>query len=152
MLCCVFACGFLVHAQVNENCLRNLLFIGLHSDCQTVLVELLVAMVSQRITAEELALLIRLFLEKTPPTVNNKPYQSLNNELLAYVQGVDTDSLCSQSLHIQFFSRNKDIFVRHLCCHTLFSLLDSLKLINTQCSPGPTSVYIQLTPVCVEQM
>ncbi|XP_076018474.1 lysosomal-trafficking regulator isoform X2 [Genypterus blacodes] len=36
--------------------------------CQTVLVELLVAMVSQRITAEELALLIRLFLEKTPPT------------------------------------------------------------------------------------
>uniref|UniRef100_A0A3B3XZH3 BEACH domain-containing protein n=1 Tax=Poecilia mexicana TaxID=48701 RepID=A0A3B3XZH3_9TELE len=37
-------------------------------DCQTVLVELLVAMVSQRITAEELALLIRLFLEKTPPT------------------------------------------------------------------------------------
>ncbi|XP_028280142.1 lysosomal-trafficking regulator isoform X9 [Parambassis ranga] len=38
------------------------------TDCQTVLVELLVAMVSQRITAEELALLIRLFLEKTPPT------------------------------------------------------------------------------------
>uniref|UniRef100_UPI003AAA8FA9 lysosomal-trafficking regulator n=1 Tax=Centroberyx gerrardi TaxID=166262 RepID=UPI003AAA8FA9 len=37
-------------------------------DCQTVLVELLVAMVSQRMTAEELALLIRLFLEKTPPT------------------------------------------------------------------------------------
>ncbi|XP_068597852.1 lysosomal-trafficking regulator [Brachionichthys hirsutus] len=37
-------------------------------DCQTVLVELLVAMVSQRITAEELALLIRLFLEKNPPT------------------------------------------------------------------------------------
>uniref|UniRef100_A0A3Q2NZ63 Lysosomal trafficking regulator n=1 Tax=Fundulus heteroclitus TaxID=8078 RepID=A0A3Q2NZ63_FUNHE len=37
-------------------------------DCQTVLVELLVAMLSQRITAEELALLIRLFLEKTPPT------------------------------------------------------------------------------------
>uniref|UniRef100_A0A672J8Z1 Lysosomal trafficking regulator n=1 Tax=Salarias fasciatus TaxID=181472 RepID=A0A672J8Z1_SALFA len=39
-----------------------------YPDCQTVLVELLVAMVSQRITAEELALLIRLFLEKTPPT------------------------------------------------------------------------------------
>ncbi|XP_037321151.2 lysosomal-trafficking regulator isoform X2 [Pungitius pungitius] len=38
------------------------------TDCQTVLVELLVAMVSQRITAEELALLIRLFLEKTTPT------------------------------------------------------------------------------------
>uniref|UniRef100_A0A3P8W4F7 Lysosomal trafficking regulator n=1 Tax=Cynoglossus semilaevis TaxID=244447 RepID=A0A3P8W4F7_CYNSE len=38
------------------------------TECQTVLVELLVAMVSQRITAEELALLIRLFLEKTPPT------------------------------------------------------------------------------------
>uniref|UniRef100_A0A672J600 Lysosomal trafficking regulator n=1 Tax=Salarias fasciatus TaxID=181472 RepID=A0A672J600_SALFA len=51
-----------------QDCLRNLLFIGLRSDCQTVLVELLVAMVSQRITAEELALLIRLFLEKTPPT------------------------------------------------------------------------------------
>uniref|UniRef100_A0A3Q0RGG4 Lysosomal trafficking regulator n=1 Tax=Amphilophus citrinellus TaxID=61819 RepID=A0A3Q0RGG4_AMPCI len=38
------------------------------ADCQTVLVELLVTMVSQRITAEELALLIRLFLEKIPPT------------------------------------------------------------------------------------
>uniref|UniRef100_A0A3Q3VK87 Uncharacterized protein n=1 Tax=Mola mola TaxID=94237 RepID=A0A3Q3VK87_MOLML len=38
------------------------------TDCQTMLVDLLVAMVSQRITAEELALLIRLFLEKTPPT------------------------------------------------------------------------------------
>ncbi|KAM6916813.1 lysosomal-trafficking regulator isoform 2-T2 [Xenentodon cancila] len=38
------------------------------TDCQTVLVELLVAMVSQRVTAEELALLIRLFLEKNPPT------------------------------------------------------------------------------------
>uniref|UniRef100_A0A8C4IKW5 Lysosomal trafficking regulator n=1 Tax=Dicentrarchus labrax TaxID=13489 RepID=A0A8C4IKW5_DICLA len=59
---------FLLGPQVNENCLRNLLFICLPSDCQTVLVELLVAMVSQRITAEELALLIRLFLEKTPPT------------------------------------------------------------------------------------
>ncbi|KAJ8365985.1 hypothetical protein SKAU_G00148160 [Synaphobranchus kaupii] len=40
-----------------------------HSEeCQAVLVELLVAMVSLRITAEELALLVRLFLEKTPPT------------------------------------------------------------------------------------
>uniref|UniRef100_A0A4W4F2U4 Lysosomal trafficking regulator n=1 Tax=Electrophorus electricus TaxID=8005 RepID=A0A4W4F2U4_ELEEL len=37
-------------------------------ECQTVLLELLVAMVSSRITAEELALLIRLFLEKAPPT------------------------------------------------------------------------------------
>lgn len=32
--------------------------------------ELLVAMVSDRMTAEELALLTRLFLEKTPPTVS----------------------------------------------------------------------------------
>lgn len=71
MLFRLFACDVLVHAQVNEACLRHLLFIGLLSDCQTVLVELLVAMVSQRITAEELALLIRLFLEKTPPTVNS---------------------------------------------------------------------------------
>uniref|UniRef100_A0A6Q2WY50 Lysosomal trafficking regulator n=1 Tax=Esox lucius TaxID=8010 RepID=A0A6Q2WY50_ESOLU len=39
-----------------------------YENCQTVLVQLLVAMVSQQITAEELALLIRLFLEKTPPT------------------------------------------------------------------------------------
>ncbi|XP_046885311.1 lysosomal-trafficking regulator isoform X3 [Hypomesus transpacificus] len=38
------------------------------TDCQALLVELLVAMVSKRITAEELALLICLFLEKTPPT------------------------------------------------------------------------------------
>ncbi|XP_035260055.1 lysosomal-trafficking regulator-like isoform X3 [Anguilla anguilla] len=37
-------------------------------ECQAVLVELLVAMVSVRITAEELALLVRLFLEKAPPT------------------------------------------------------------------------------------
>uniref|UniRef100_A0AAY5EIP1 Lysosomal trafficking regulator n=1 Tax=Electrophorus electricus TaxID=8005 RepID=A0AAY5EIP1_ELEEL len=39
-----------------------------YKGCQTVLLELLVAMVSSRITAEELALLIRLFLEKAPPT------------------------------------------------------------------------------------
>ncbi|KAI1894637.1 hypothetical protein AGOR_G00117810 [Albula goreensis] len=36
--------------------------------CQTVLVELLVAMVTDRITAEELSFLIRLFLEKMPAT------------------------------------------------------------------------------------
>lgn len=53
----------------DEHCLNRLVLVLL-SDCQTVLVELLVAMVSHRITAEELALLIRLFLEKTPPTVN----------------------------------------------------------------------------------
>lgn len=106
-----FACGVLVHAQVNENCLRNLLFIGLHSDCQTVLVELLVAMVSQRITAEELALLIRLFLEKTPPTVNSQLSQSLNNALLAHVQGVDTDSLYSHRLHIQFSRKNTGTYL-----------------------------------------
>ncbi|XP_073729606.1 lysosomal-trafficking regulator isoform X2 [Misgurnus anguillicaudatus] len=39
-----------------------------YKECQTMLVELLVAMMSDRITAEELALLTRLFLEKTPPT------------------------------------------------------------------------------------
>ncbi|XP_026133560.1 lysosomal-trafficking regulator-like isoform X3 [Carassius auratus] len=39
-----------------------------YEECQTILMELLVAMVSDRITAEELALLTRLFLEKTPPT------------------------------------------------------------------------------------
>ncbi|XP_069036025.1 lysosomal-trafficking regulator isoform X2 [Lepisosteus oculatus] len=38
------------------------------AECQAVLVELLVAMVSVRIQAEELSLLIRLFLEKAPPT------------------------------------------------------------------------------------
>lgn len=70
-----------MHTQVNKNSSRNLLFIDLHSDCQIVLVELLVAMVSQQITAEELALLIRLFLEKTPPTVNGKPHQSLTVSL-----------------------------------------------------------------------
>lgn len=48
-------------------------------------------MVSQRITAEELALLIRLFLEKTTPTVNSKLYQSFIGVLLSCVQGVDTD-------------------------------------------------------------
>uniref|UniRef100_A0A4W5MF97 Uncharacterized protein n=1 Tax=Hucho hucho TaxID=62062 RepID=A0A4W5MF97_9TELE len=42
-----------------------------YEDCQTVLVELLVAMMSQQITAEELALLIRLFQEKNPPAVSN---------------------------------------------------------------------------------
>ncbi|RXN09374.1 lysosomal-trafficking regulator isoform X1 [Labeo rohita] len=39
-----------------------------YKECQTILMELLVAMVSDRMTAEELALLTRLFLEKTPPT------------------------------------------------------------------------------------
>ncbi|XP_076831292.1 lysosomal-trafficking regulator isoform X9 [Brachyhypopomus gauderio] len=39
-----------------------------YKECQTVLVELLVAMVSSRITAEELALLIHIFMEKVPPT------------------------------------------------------------------------------------
>lgn len=76
ILFCVCACDALVRAQVNENYLRKELFIGRLSDCQTVLVELLVAMVSQQITAEELALLIRLFLEKTPPTVNSPISQS----------------------------------------------------------------------------
>ena len=46
----------------------------LYPDCQVVLVELLVAMVSQRITANELALLIRLFLEKTAPIVSLDSY------------------------------------------------------------------------------
>lgn len=40
------------------------------AECQTILVELLVTMLSDSITAEELALLTRLFLEKTPPTVS----------------------------------------------------------------------------------
>ncbi|XP_036430613.1 lysosomal-trafficking regulator isoform X2 [Colossoma macropomum] len=39
-----------------------------YKECQAVLVELLVALVNNRMTAEELALLIRLFLAKTPPT------------------------------------------------------------------------------------
>lgn len=46
--------------------------------------ELLVAMVSQRITAEELALLIRLFLEKTPPTVSASPQYLPNKARLVY--------------------------------------------------------------------
>ncbi|XP_033860353.3 lysosomal-trafficking regulator-like isoform X2 [Acipenser ruthenus] len=37
-------------------------------ECQGVLVELLVALVSSHISSEELSLLIRIFLEKTPPT------------------------------------------------------------------------------------
>lgn len=64
-----------------------------------VLVELLVAMVSQRITAEELALLIRLFLEKTPPTVNTAP--SLSTVLFAYMQPA-----CDHSLQVQFININ----------------------------------------------
>ncbi|KAF7710729.1 hypothetical protein HF521_009601 [Silurus meridionalis] len=39
-----------------------------YKECQTLLVELLVSMVKDRITAEEVALLIHLFLEKAPPT------------------------------------------------------------------------------------
>uniref|UniRef100_A0A673GP73 Lysosomal-trafficking regulator-like n=1 Tax=Sinocyclocheilus rhinocerous TaxID=307959 RepID=A0A673GP73_9TELE len=53
----------LSHAKLIYLCMLLLLI-----DCQTILTELLVAMVSDRITAEELALLTRLFLEKTPPT------------------------------------------------------------------------------------
>ncbi|TTI76904.1 Lysosomal-trafficking regulator [Bagarius yarrelli] len=39
-----------------------------YKDCQTLLMDLLVLMVKDRTTAEELALIIQLFLEKTPPT------------------------------------------------------------------------------------
>ncbi|XP_077073466.1 lysosomal-trafficking regulator isoform X2 [Siphateles boraxobius] len=39
-----------------------------YKECQTILMDLLVSMLSDSITAEELALLTRLFLEKTPPT------------------------------------------------------------------------------------
>ncbi|KAM9477784.1 lysosomal-trafficking regulator isoform 2-T2 [Clarias gariepinus] len=39
-----------------------------YKECQTLLVELLVLMAKDRITAEEVALLFHLFLEKTPPT------------------------------------------------------------------------------------
>uniref|UniRef100_A0A672REL5 Lysosomal trafficking regulator n=1 Tax=Sinocyclocheilus grahami TaxID=75366 RepID=A0A672REL5_SINGR len=53
----------LSHAKLIYLCMLLLLI-----DCQTILMELLVAMVSDRITAEELALLTRLFLDKTPPT------------------------------------------------------------------------------------
>lgn len=76
------------------------------SDCQTVLVELLVAVVSQRITAEELALLIRLFLEKTPPIVNRAvtPQSCPVLFSLVYIEGVNTESLCSQCLHFPFCS------------------------------------------------
>uniref|UniRef100_A0A672PLH5 Lysosomal trafficking regulator n=1 Tax=Sinocyclocheilus grahami TaxID=75366 RepID=A0A672PLH5_SINGR len=52
----------LSHAKLIYLCMR------LHINCQTILMELLVAMVSDRMTSEELALLTRLFLEKTPPT------------------------------------------------------------------------------------
>uniref|UniRef100_A0A673MIE1 Lysosomal-trafficking regulator-like n=1 Tax=Sinocyclocheilus rhinocerous TaxID=307959 RepID=A0A673MIE1_9TELE len=52
----------LSHAELIYLCMR------LHINCQTILMELLVAMVSDRMTSEELALLTRLFLEKTPPT------------------------------------------------------------------------------------
>ncbi|KAF4106147.1 hypothetical protein G5714_013809 [Onychostoma macrolepis] len=39
-----------------------------YKECQTILMELLVAMVTDKMTSEELALLTRLCLEKTPPT------------------------------------------------------------------------------------
>uniref|UniRef100_A0A9J8AYI1 Lysosomal trafficking regulator n=1 Tax=Cyprinus carpio carpio TaxID=630221 RepID=A0A9J8AYI1_CYPCA len=62
------------------------------SDCQTILMELLVAMVSDRITAEELALLTRLFLEKTPPT------EILLRGLLQIVEAnADIEPLCFMS-------------------------------------------------------
>ncbi|XP_048843336.1 lysosomal-trafficking regulator-like isoform X2 [Brienomyrus brachyistius] len=38
-----------------------------YEECQTMLVELLVAMASKSVTQEELVLLVRLFLEKAPP-------------------------------------------------------------------------------------
>lgn len=85
---------FLCTVECIKNCLYIVFLYLWCLDCQTVLVELLVAMVSQRITAEELALLIRLFLEKTPPTVNTKKkkkiHQSLSSVLFAYAQLVFT--------------------------------------------------------------
>lgn len=80
-----FLCGVLAH--VTETVYVTGCYFGLCSDCQTVLVELLVTMVSQQITAEELALLIRLFLEKTPPTVNGKPYHSINKRSVGSLSG-----------------------------------------------------------------
>ncbi|XP_043535949.1 lysosomal-trafficking regulator isoform X1 [Chiloscyllium plagiosum] len=37
-------------------------------ECQTILMELLVTLISSRLSAEELTLFLRLFLERTPPT------------------------------------------------------------------------------------
>uniref|UniRef100_A0A8C1MUE4 Lysosomal trafficking regulator n=1 Tax=Cyprinus carpio TaxID=7962 RepID=A0A8C1MUE4_CYPCA len=66
--------------------------VRLLSHCQTILMELLVAMVSDRITAEELALLTRLFLEKTPPT------EILLRGLLQIVEAnADIEPLCFMS-------------------------------------------------------
>uniref|UniRef100_A0A8C2PWM7 Lysosomal trafficking regulator n=1 Tax=Cyprinus carpio TaxID=7962 RepID=A0A8C2PWM7_CYPCA len=63
-----------------------------YKGCQTILMELLVAMVSDRITAEELALLTRLFLEKTPPT------EILLRGLLQIVEAnADIEPLCFMS-------------------------------------------------------
>uniref|UniRef100_A0A9J7ZPE6 Lysosomal trafficking regulator n=1 Tax=Cyprinus carpio carpio TaxID=630221 RepID=A0A9J7ZPE6_CYPCA len=63
-----------------------------YKECQTILMELLVAMVSDRITAEELALLTRLFLEKTPPT------EILLRGLLQIVEAnADIEPLCFMS-------------------------------------------------------
>lgn len=70
LCCCCYVHTVVTSYQFCCSVCNETFFILLLSDCQTVLVELLVAMVSQRITAEELALLVRLFLEKTPPTVN----------------------------------------------------------------------------------
>ncbi|XP_063047649.1 lysosomal-trafficking regulator isoform X3 [Engraulis encrasicolus] len=64
-----------------------------YEECQRVLVELLVAMVSDHITAEELALVVRLFLEKSPPT------EGLLKGLLQIVQA----SMHLQPLHFLTF-------------------------------------------------
>ncbi|KAL7877250.1 hypothetical protein SRHO_G00038930 [Serrasalmus rhombeus] len=59
-----------------------------YKECQTVLVELLVALVNNRMTAEELALLIHLFLAKTPPTET-----LLNGILKMVLANADTEPL-----------------------------------------------------------
>lgn len=113
-------------------------FIGQLADCQTVLVELLVAMVSQRITAEELALLIRLFLEKTPPTVN-----TLSVSQQCPVSSQRGELVHSQSVHLPFLS----LFFKFFFLPLPSSLSCLVKLeLTRRCSPVPTPVYVQLTP------
>lgn len=118
-------------------------FIGQLADCQTVLVELLVAMVSQRITAEELALLIRLFLEKTPPTVNTLSVSQqcpVSSRRGCWQRG---ELVRSQSVHLPFLSLIFYFFFLPL----LSSLSCLVKLeLTRRCSPVPTPAYVQLTP------
>lgn len=76
--CCICAVGMQKHAG-----LTGCLFFC--TECQNLLVELLVLMMKDRTTAEEMSLLLHIFLEKTPPIVRLLLHYFILNKHTVYI-------------------------------------------------------------------